>query len=107
MNSESVMARLQTVAGASRLASLSSEDAATLRRMSQVQGYDRASHSAFEACDIRGMVAQATQAAARRSVELSKGLVHDSALTDIGMTIVQPSSCPILLIAVVLAQYAG
>ena len=64
---------LQTALGASRLASLSSEDAATLRKnVTSPGGTTEQAIQAFEASDIRGIVAQATQAAARRSVELSK-----------------------------------
>ena len=64
---------LQTALGASRLASLSSEDAATLRKnVTSPGGTTEHAIQAFEASDIRGIVAQATQAAARRSVELSK-----------------------------------
>ena len=64
---------LQTALGASRLASLSQEDAATLRKnVTSPGGTTEQAIRAFEASDIRGIVAQATQAAARRSVELSK-----------------------------------
>ena len=74
MNSESARKlALQTALGASRLASLSSEDAATLRKnVTSPGGTTEQAIQAFEAADIRGIVAQATQAAARRSVELSK-----------------------------------
>ena len=64
---------LQTALGASRLASLSSEDAATLRKnVTSAGGTTEQAIQTFEASDIRGIVAQATQAAARRSLELSK-----------------------------------
>ena len=64
---------LQTALGASRLASLSNEDAATLRKnVTSPGGTTEQAIQTFEASDIRGIVAQATQAAARRSVELSK-----------------------------------
>ena len=74
MNSESARKlALQTALGASRLASLSNEDAATLRQnVTSPGGTTEQAIQAFEAADIRGIVAQATQAAARRSVELSK-----------------------------------
>ena len=74
MNSESARKlALQTALGASRLASLSSEDTATLRKnVTSPGGTTEQAIQAFEAADIRGIVAQATQAAARRSVELSK-----------------------------------
>lgn len=74
MNSESARKlALQTALGASRLASLSSEDAATLRKnVTSPGGTTEQAIQSFEASDIRGIVAQATQAAARRSVELSK-----------------------------------
>ena len=64
---------LQTALGASRLASLSHEDAATLRKnVSSPGGTTEQAIQSFEASNIRGIVIQATQAAARRSVELSK-----------------------------------
>ena len=64
---------LQTALGASRLASLSGEDAATLREnVTSPGGTTERAIQAFEEADIRGIVAQATQAAARRSVELNK-----------------------------------
>ena len=74
MNSESARKlALQTALGASRLASLSSEDAATLRKnVTSPGGTTEQAIQAFEASDIRGIVVQATQAAARRSLELSK-----------------------------------
>jgi pyrroline-5-carboxylate reductase len=74
MSSESARKlALQTALGASRLASLSSEDAATLRKnVTSPGGTTEQAIQALEASDIRGIVAQATQAAARRSVELSK-----------------------------------
>ena len=74
MNGESARKlALQTALGASRLASLSSEDAATLRKnVTRPGGTTEQAIQAFEAADIRGIVAQATQAAARRSLELSK-----------------------------------
>ena len=74
MNGESARKlALQTALGASRLASLSSEDAATLRKnVTSPGGTTEQAIQAFEAADIRGIVAQATQAAARRSLELSK-----------------------------------
>jgi len=74
MNGESARKlALQTALGASRLASLSSEDAATLRKnVTSPGGTTEQAIQAFEAADIRGIVAQATQAAARRSVELSE-----------------------------------
>ena len=74
MNSESARKlALQTALGASRLASLSSEDAATLRKnVTSPGGTTEKAIQALEASDIRGIVAQATQAAARRSVELSE-----------------------------------
>lgn len=74
MNSESARkVALQTALGASRLASLSNEDAATLRKnVTSPGGTTERAIQAFEASDIRGIVAQATQAAARRSVELRK-----------------------------------
>jgi pyrroline-5-carboxylate reductase len=74
MNGESARKlALQTALGASRLASLSNEDAATLRKnVTSPGGTTEQAIQAFEASDIRGIVAQATQAAARRSVELSK-----------------------------------
>ena len=74
MNGESARKlALQTALGASRLASLSSEDAATLRKnVTSPGGTTEQAIQAFEASDIRGIVAQATKAAARRSVELSR-----------------------------------
>ena len=64
---------LQTALGTSRLASLSSEDAATLRKnVTSPGGTTEQAIQVFEAADIRGIVARATQAAAHRSVELSK-----------------------------------
>ena len=64
---------LQTALGASRLASQSREDAATLREnVTSPGGTTEKAIQAFEASDIRGIVARAAQAAARRSVELSK-----------------------------------
>ena len=74
MNGESARKlALQTALGASRLASLSSEDAATLRKnVTSPGGTTEQAIQAFEALDIRGIVAQATKAAARRSVELSR-----------------------------------
>ena len=74
MNGESASKlALQTALGASRLASLSNEDAATLRKnVTSPGGTTEQAIQAFEASDIRGIVAQATKAAARRSVELSR-----------------------------------
>ena len=74
MNGESARKlALQTALGASRLASLSREDAVTLRKnVTSPGGTTEQAIQAFEASDIRGIVAQATKAAARRSVELSK-----------------------------------
>ena len=74
MNGESARKlALQTALGASRLASLSREDAVTLRKnVTSPGGTTEQAIKAFEASDIRGIVAQATKAAARRSVELSR-----------------------------------
>ncbi len=74
MDSESARkVALQTALGASRLASLSDEDASTLRKnVTSPGGTTEQAIQSFEACDIRGIVAQATKAAARRSLELSK-----------------------------------
>lgn len=64
---------LQTALGASRLASISDEDAATLRKnVTSPGGTTERAIQTFEASDIRGIVAQATQAAALRSIELSE-----------------------------------
>lgn len=74
MDSESARkVALQTALGASRLASLSDEDASTLRKnVTSPGGTTEQAIQSFEASDIRGIVAQATKAAARRSLELSK-----------------------------------
>jgi pyrroline-5-carboxylate reductase len=74
MDSESARKlALQTALGASRLASLSEEDAATLRKnVTSPGGTTEQAIQSFETSDIRGIVARATQAAARRSVELSQ-----------------------------------
>ena len=74
MDSESARKlALQTALGASRLASLSDEDAATLRKnVTSPGGTTEQAIQSFETSDIRGIVARATQAAARRSVELSQ-----------------------------------
>ena len=74
MNGESARKlALQTALGASRLASLSKEDAVTLRKnVTSPGGTTEQAIKAFEASDIRGIVVQATKAAARRSVELSR-----------------------------------
>jgi pyrroline-5-carboxylate reductase len=64
---------LQTALGASRLASISDEDTATLRKnVTSPGGTTERAIQIFEASDIRGIVAQATQAAALRSIELSE-----------------------------------
>jgi pyrroline-5-carboxylate reductase len=64
---------LQTALGASQLANMSDEDAATLRKnVTSPGGTTERAIQAFEASDIRGIVARATQAAARRSIELSE-----------------------------------
>jgi pyrroline-5-carboxylate reductase len=74
MDSESARKlALQTALGASRLASFSDEDAATLRKnVTSPGGTTEQAIQSFETSDIRGIVARATQAAARRSVELSQ-----------------------------------
>ncbi len=64
---------VQTSLGASTLASLSNEDTATLRKNVTSPGgtTERAIHS-LEESNLRGIIASAAKAAARRSIELSE-----------------------------------
>jgi pyrroline-5-carboxylate reductase len=67
-----------TAAGAARLAASSSDDPATLRaQVTSKGGTTAAALAVFEAADLRGIVARAVAAAARRSRELAEEYGHD------------------------------
>jgi len=69
---------LDTAAGAARLATRSGEDPATLRaQVTSKGGTTAAALAVLEAADLRGIVARAVAAAARRSRELAEEFGRD------------------------------
>ncbi|HXQ22459.1 MAG TPA: pyrroline-5-carboxylate reductase dimerization domain-containing protein, partial [Candidatus Acidoferrales bacterium] len=69
---------LDTAAGAARLAAISKDDPATLRaQVTSKGGTTAAAIAVLEAADLRGIVARAVAAAARRSRELAAEFGRD------------------------------